>query len=119
MISHSAIDSPIFKLIDTYQFDVFFKDDGYSLTIEIFQDIADKKQYRGLIWQIETVEVGVYVSDGECLEKDNATHHVQVDWTSYLAGDYSCFRAESLEEALKTIMNDIRRYLVHTSDKDN
>ena len=118
MISHSAIQSPIFRLIETYVFDVAFGDDGYPLRVELFQSVADDRWFRCQFWQTETAEVGVYISDGDCFTKDSATHHILVDWAAYLSRDYSNFEANSTEDAVNTVLQDIRNYLAHTSDSE-
>lgn len=119
MIKHSVINSPFFKLLDAYNFDVMFGDDGYSLRVELFQDIDNEQTFRCLFWQTETVEVGVYVSSGDCHVRDEATYHILVDWAAYLSGEYSCFTAASPKDALDSILTDLRKYLVHASASED
>jgi hypothetical protein len=119
MITHSAIASPVFKLLETYVFDVSFLDDGYTIKVELYQDLVKTDQYRCLFWQKEAVEVGVYYSDGECIKKDSASHCIEVDWSAYLKGDYKLFVATSPQDALEKVFSDIREYIVHTSGSDD
>jgi hypothetical protein len=118
VITHSSIVSPVFKLIETYVFDVSFLDDGYAIKLELYQDVANADQYRCLFWQTEAVEVGIYYSDGECIKKDYASHCVRVDWAAYLKKDYKLFSASSPRNALEQVFTDIKEYLAHTSGND-
>ena len=119
MISHSSISSPIFKLLDVYQFDVFLMGDGYTLRVELFQDVEDPEKFRCSFWQIEVLECCYSeVEEGEA-KLNRATYLVQVDWSSYLDNKFSSFAASSPDEALYLVMNDMREYLVHASGSDD
>jgi hypothetical protein len=58
LLKHRCIKSPVFKLIDVYEFDIEFpiaEDDvdSFSIKIELFQSTKDQNIYRYKIWRNE------------------------------------------------------------------
>lgn len=118
VISHSSVCSPVFRLLDVYQFDVFFTGDGYTLRIELFQDVEDPKKFRCSFWQLEVLDCCYNeIEKGEA-KTNRATYLVQVDWSPYLDNKFSLFAASSPGEALSMVIDDLRKYLAHASGSD-
>lgn len=108
----------MFTLIKTVAFDVQIADvDSFTLRIELFQDESDASRFRVSVWRDEHYRIESTfpqsTSTGEP-EHPSSDELILVNWSHYLAGDYSDFRAANAAAALAMVLEDYQRWLRHT-----
>lgn len=112
---HSSVTSPIFRLVETFNFDIKLGDATDSLKIELYQDTANQKQFRCRIWQPEIVNLKVT----EANEVIEAMKLILTSWDTNLhKNEFSCFMAENQKEAIQKVTDAIKDFLVHVTGKD-
>lgn len=113
-LSHTVINSKLYELIKTVEFDVAVGEDGFHIRVELFRAPANPDQFRAHIWRSEFYRIQ------STFPQNNQTHQptdlpsdelILIDFSSQLGGDYCNFHAEDETVALQLILDDCGQFL--------
>lgn len=107
----------VFTLIKTVVFDVEIGDDSFALRVELFQDESDSGRFRVKMWRTEFFRIQSTFPQSASTGKpqdDPSDEFILVDWSHNLSRDYSDFRADNVDAALRVVLEDYQRWLRHT-----
>jgi hypothetical protein len=115
-ISHPFVNSTIYELIRTIEFDVEIGGDNFLLRVELFRANSDPNYFRAHVWRRE------FFTIQSTFPQDTQTHEpvdppsdemIFVDASHQLSGGYSHFQAENDTAALQMILDDYQSWLKH------
>ncbi|MBF0527591.1 MAG: hypothetical protein HQK56_21135 [Deltaproteobacteria bacterium] len=120
---HRAVTSPIFELMATYEIDISLKgaydDDSFSLRIELFRSLGNKKLFRYKTWRNELVRIqSTFPQDnsGESIHGPSDENILVGFSARYFAIDEEII-ANSPEEALRQIIDHLGKMLEHITSE--
>jgi hypothetical protein len=113
-LSHPAIQSKIFELIKTIDFDVALGTDGFNLRIELLRAISAPNHFRAHIWRSEFYRIqSTFPQNYETHDPADppSDELIFIDYSTQLGGDYSDFQADDETVALQMVLDDCQRFL--------
>src|SRR5439155_4159366 len=94
-------------------------DDSFAIRVELLQDKTRTQTFRAKIWRNELYRIQSTFpqksSTGQP-EHQPSDEVILVDWSTYVRGDYSVFKAASSAAALNMVLKAIRATLDHATD---
>jgi len=115
-ITHSAITSPVFELVKTIEVDLQFGDETWPTRFEIFCDPERQDHFRCRVWQLEFFRIqSTFPKSGGSPAHKPSDHRLIVEWEGPHVGNYDDFVAADADAALKTVIEDFRKFLEHTT----
>jgi hypothetical protein len=121
-IAHSSVTSPVFELAKVVEFDIEIIDDSFGIRIELFQAVSDANRFRARLWRDEFFRVQpTFPQDENTGEPahEPSDEAIFVDSDMWLSGKCNDFRAETAENALQSVLDDFKNFLVHTIGEDD
>lgn len=116
---HPCIKSPLFKVVSTFEIDVEFGDDSFTLRIELFRSHANSKLYRYRISRTEMFSMQpMFPEDEKGSPPEPTTETIFIEeWgLKYLLSGEE-FRANNNRGAIAKIIKDFGKALEHVSSK--
>ncbi len=123
-LDHPAIISPVFKLIGVYELDMLLAsaDDGdhIPLRIELFQSLSDRTLFRCKAWRSEFFRIqSTFPRDKSGVKPLHPPSDeiilVEFGQKHFQGGD--AFNADSADDALDKIINDLGKALEHITGR--
>ena len=120
---HRAITSSVFELISTYEIDINLtsdrNEDQFSLRIELFRSLADRKLFRCKTWRNELFRIqSTFPQDDAGRPKhDPSDEMILVGFSQQHFGPRDEFLADSPDEALSKIIQDLGKSLEHITSE--
>lgn len=120
---HKNIISPLFELIGTYELDINFAgeldDDSFSLRIELFRSLSNKKMFRYKAWRNEFFKIQ------STFPRNNSGGHLHepsdelilVSFSQPHFGPCDEFLSDTPKKALSKIVKDLEKLLEHITAK--
>ena len=123
-LRHPAIRSSLFKHCDTYEIDICFKgkddeDDEFSLRIELFRSLSNKKLFRYKAWRNEffRIQSTFPQSSSGTPKHEPSDETILVGFSQPYFESSKEIRANSASEALKKVIKDLGKSLEHITSK--
>ena len=112
-LPYKNVTSPVFILVETYEFQVEIGEDEWPTRVELFEAINKPNTYRARIWQTEFFRIQPTFShdDKSDPKHEPSDEEIQIDQNSLLAGDFSQFTAKNREDALNKVVNAMSEHL--------
>ena len=116
-ISHPAISSPIFRLLEVYEFDIRLGDDGWSVRIELFQDVAGSNRFRARVSERELFRLRpTFPQDAAGNPEHTSDDAVLVERPlSHGTTPYPDFEAADRDEAIALVRQDVIGFLANAA----
>ena len=121
---HPAIKSSIFKHCDTYEIDIYFKgkeDEGdeFSLRIELFRSLTNKKLFRYRAWRNEffRIQSTFPQSNSGNPKHEPSDETILVGFSQPYFESSKDIRADSASKALKRVIQELGKSLEHITSK--
>ena len=99
--------SPIFTLVRTLEFDVKVGEHLVPIRIELYQNMADKYNFRCRMWEFETFKFLPTISGDDNTETIPLSNSFIVERTNLLSDSYSSFVAEDEDDAINRVLYDL------------
>jgi hypothetical protein len=113
-LSHSAIISPIFKLIGTYEIDLELNQDEWPTRIELFQAINIRNTYRARMWQVDFFRLDPTFNESAGSSerpKKLKDEEIQVERSGVLSEEILNFEATDEENAMTKVEYYFKQFL--------
>ena len=112
-IQHPAVTSDVFKLIETFEFDLVVRDRFFPTRVELFQDSVRKGRFRCRMWERELYHMQMTLSqDGQRrARRPESDEEILVERTWELSSKFEDFAAASPAKALKLFLDSLGKYL--------
>ena len=117
-MKHGAITSPIFELIETFEFDMTLGDDCWPTRVELYRAAENPTLYRCRVWQAESYRLqSTFPQEGGSPAHAPSDEVVLVEYSSYLRSDWdpSSFEASSPGAARKLVEEALMAFLNHAT----
>jgi hypothetical protein len=117
-LKHHAITSPVFELIETFEFDMTLGDDFWPTRVELYRADESPNLYRCRVWQAESYRVQSTFPQKNGLPAHKPSDEVVlVEYSSYLRCDWdpSSFEASSPQAARQLIEEALLAFLNHST----
>lgn len=92
--------------------------DEFRLRIELFQDQSDPKSFRAQVWRTEYYRIQStfpqHPKTGRPTDQPS-DELILVDWSANLMGGYQHFESESVETALRKVLDDLEALVARVS----
>lgn len=116
-IKHPAITSSIYELVKVVELGLTL-DESWPLRFEIFRDTERHDHFRCRIWQLERHELQpTYPRDENGKPRQDHLYHplIAVDFGGPQMQDYDDIVASDADAALRTVLEDFKRFLEHVT----
>ncbi len=112
-IQHPAVTSDVFKLIDTFEFDLVVGDRFFPTRVELFRDSVRKGHFRCRMWERDLYHMQMTLSqDGQRrARRSESDEEILVERTWELSSRFEDFEATSPAGALKLFLDSLGKYL--------
>jgi len=116
-IDHKCITSSFFELVKTIETDIDFENDSWSIRIELFRDTENIEYYRCHVWELELFRLTpTFPNDDSDSPKEITDDILMVDrGIAHSKIDYKRFKANSVDEAVEKIIDDLKCFLEHVT----
>ena len=116
-ITHPNITSPVYELVKVLEFNIDLQGiEIFPLRLEIFRSLEDNCRFRAHIWRTEFFRIqSTFPQEDGKPSHQTSDEEILVDFSHYLTVDYDDFRANSIEEAIELIIEDLKRFLDKTN----
>ena len=117
-VKHGAITSPIFELIETFEFDMTLADDCWPTRIELYRATESPNLYRCRVWQAESYRIqSTFPQAAGAPAHEPSDEVVLVEYSSYLRCDWnpSSFEASSPSAARELVEKALLAFLDHAT----
>lgn len=117
-IKHPAIQSPVFELSKTIEFDLHVRDECWPIRIEVFLNTETAGRFRCCVWQAEYFRIQSTFPSGERgPEHPPSDELIWVRFAGPKMREYNDIKAQSADAALSIVLKDFGAFLEHTTLK--
>jgi len=119
-INHSAAPNPIYELAKKLIVDIELNE-PHTFTVEIYINTDDQKQFRARIYEKELFRLTPsFPRDDDHNPKEESDDDLNVErHMPFMGFDYETFTAESIDDAQNMIISGIRKYVAHSTGKED
>ena len=97
-LTHRAITSPVYELIQTVEFDLAFGEDSWTVRVELFRDTEDRGRFRCHAWETELFRLTPSSRDGADQPAHVSDDYLQAERSHWVRRfDRQDFTAPSVE----------------------
>ena len=117
---HDAVTSPIFELIETFEFDMSLGDNSWPTRVELYRARKNEKLFRCRVWQAEHYRIqSVFPQRNGSPEHEPSDEMILVEYSSYLRCNWNPegFEADSPEGARQLVENALLAFLDHSTGR--
>jgi hypothetical protein len=121
-ITHPAVTSPVFRLVQTLELDLQFGENGWTTRIELFQDTESEDRFRCRVWELEMFRLMPTFPMDENGQPEHVCDDVIMVHRGIPRGGVASlmretFTAPGAEAALDMVMTDLKNFLEHVTGK--